>query len=808
MKLNIRGIFTVTFSALLVLLFSGCERQGGAHEPDMIRVISPDPQYGVAGTSDVKRVSVEVQTAQIPGLLGGSGTRYPMAGERLLIRTLTPESGLAPSVTEGVTDSGGRLDFDVTLGSAFGDQYLEVVCASRPTVKKRLRFVSGIRIDNNKQEVVAGQLLPKPFRVTLFDDAQMPITGVPVYFTLIASPGKSGSLVKSMGVTDDEGAVEIELQTAPSSIGVYRVGVEVADTAGRRTTRSIVLEADAMHIASLVVGVLGGLAIFVFGITLMSEGLQQVAGNRLRRVLAYITGNHVRAVCAGAMVAGLIQSSSSTTVMTVGFVNAGLLTLKQAIGVIFGANIGTTASGQIVSFNIGNIALPAITLGVVLLLTLRRPAGQGLARAILGFGLLFFGMGLMSSQLKAVSTFPSFVRIFQAIDCSPAYIGADLPIGAMIAAIGIGVLTTTIVQSSAATIGLAIALANSGLLNIWTAVPIILGDNIGTTVTANLAAITASRPAKQAAVAHTLFNVLGVSVMVALFYVPINGMPCFFYAVDRITSGDVFAGENVGRHIAAAHSLFNIVCVVTFTPLIGVLAWVCTKIIPVRVAPRPQLVRLDRSWLATPSLALDGALRATTVITERACWVALTALESYHKGEAVPLAEMEQAEGETDEMQRQIMDYLMLLTRCKLSASQAAAIPALMHCVSDAERIADIGVSIAELIPQACDDDSLTPAAKAELDEILDKTKQLGESVLNGLRGIGKNPIETAVRLEGQVKILSQLGSQGHVVRLQRGECTIERGIVYVEVLSLVEAIVRHLGNIATRTDAAIGDVN
>jgi Na+/phosphate symporter len=335
-----------------------------------------------------------------------------------------------------------------------------------------------------------------------------------------------------------------------------------------------------------------------------------------------------------------------------------------------------------------------------------------------------------------------------------------------------------------------------------------LGDNIGTTVTANLAAITASRPAKQAAVAHTLFNVLGVSVMVALFYVPINGMPCFFYAVDRITSGDVFAGENVGRHIAAAHSLFNIVCVVMFTPLIGVLAWVCTKIIPVRVAPRPQLVRLDRSWLATPSLALDGALRATTVITERACWVALTALESYHKGEAVPLAEMEQAEGETDEMQRQIMDYLMLLTRCKLSASQAAAIPALMHCVSDAERIADIGVSIAELIPQACDDDSLTPAAKAELDEILDKTKQLGESVLNGLRGIGKNPIETAVRLEGQVKILSQLGSQGHVVRLQRGECTIERGIVYVEVLSLVEAIVRHLGNIATRTDAAIGDVN
>ena len=291
----------------------------------------------------------------------------------------------------------------------------------------------------------------------------MPITGVPVYFTLIASPGKSGSLVKSMGVTDDEGAVEIELQTAPSSIGVYRVGVEVADTAGRRTTRSIVLEADAMHIASLVVGVLGGLAIFVFGITLMSEGLQQVAGNRLRRVLAYITGNHVRAVCAGTMVAGLIQSSSSTTVMTVGFVNAGLLTLKQAIGVIFGANIGTTASGQIVSFNIGNIALPAITLGVVLLLTLRRPPGQGLARTILGFG-SFLWYGLMSSQWKAVSTFPVCPDI-QALDLAAlAYIGADLPMERMIAAIGIGVLIQHRTEQCA-TIGLAFALANSGLLN-------------------------------------------------------------------------------------------------------------------------------------------------------------------------------------------------------------------------------------------------------------------------------------------------------------------------------------------------------
>ncbi len=792
--------------SLLLLPLVGCQPDETPQLPDRIRVISPDPQYGIAGSNGTKRVSVEVQSAQLPGLLGGKGVRHPLAGERLLIRSLSPESGLTASITTGLTDPGGRLDFDVELGHSFGDQYLEVSAASKPSVKQQLRFVSGVQLANQRQEVMAGETTPTPFRVTLLSPDSSPLVGVPVYFTLLSQPGTGGKLLPGMGISDEHGVVEVDLQTSPDTLGVYQVSAEIAAPQAGHSARPLLMEAAAMHIATLLTGVLGGLALFVFGITLMSEGLQQVAGNRLRRILSYITGNHVRAVCAGAMVTGLIQSSSSTTVMTIGFVNAGLLTLKQAIGVIFGANIGTTASGQIVSFDLGNIALPAITLGVLLLFALRRPAGQGLARAILGFGLLFFGMGLMSTQLKTVSTFPSFIRIFQAIDCSPAVLGGELPVGAMLAAIGIGVLTTTIVQSSAATIGLAIALANSGLLNIWTAVPIILGDNIGTTITANLASLSANRTAKQAAIAHTLFNVLGVSVMVALFNVRIDGIPSFIYAVDHLTAGDVFAGENVGRHVAASHTLFNVVCVFMFTPFINVLAWLCTKIIPEHAAtPRLPLLKLDKNWLTSPAVAIDGALRATAAMSERACWVAFTALDAYRHDTPAMLGDIETAENETDEMQRQIMDYLMQLTRCKLSASQTAAIPALMHCVADAERIADIGVAIAELSRQAADGEALTTTAQQELDKIIKHTKELGDSVLKGLSGTGKYAIETAVRLEGKVKILCQLASQGHVVRLQRGECTIARGIIYVEVLALVEAVVRHLGNIATRTDAAIG---
>jgi len=789
-------------AAGLAALVCGCDYAStGGHEPDQIKVLSADPQFGLAGAAHAKRVSVEVLTAPIAGLLGGEGVRHPIPGERVLIRPLDPQSGLRPAIESGVTDSGGRIDFDVTLGESFGDQYLEVSCASRPSVKRRLRFVSGVQIDNNKQEVVAGKSLPNPFRLTLLDAAGQPLAGVPVYFSLLREPAKGARLTPTAGMTDGSGVVEVELQTAPGATGKYEVSAEIADAVGGRTARPIRLEASAMHAVNLTIGILGGLAIFIFGMTLMSDGLQQVAGNRLKKVLGYITGNHVMAIFAGTAVTGLLQSSSATTVMTVGFVNAGLLTLKQAIGVIFGANIGTTVTGQMVSFKLDALALPAIAIGVLLLLTLKRPAGQGVARGILGFGLLFFGMEMMSSQLKSVSVFPSFVRMFQLIDCQPLAAGGAMPLGAVLGAIGIGTLMTVVVQSSSATIGLTIALAESGLLNIWTAVPIVLGDNIGTTITAILASLSANRTAKQAAVAHSLFNILGTVVMLFLFYVRVDEVPCFLYAVDHLTNGEVFFGENLGRHVAAAHSLFNVVNVILFTPFIGALAWLCVKLIPNRAAAaRANLVNLDRHWLASPSVALDGAVRAAAAMTEKAWRLVSSALDSYRNGTAAPPTEIERAEDETDETQWQIMDYLMQLTRRELSQSQAEAIPALMHCISDAERIADIGVAIAELVPRPSVGAALTDAAQRELDEIVEKTRQLSRCVLDGLRGAERDAAEDAIRFEGQVRMLCKRGEHGHVERLQRGECTIERGIVYVEVLALIESIARHLGNIATRT--------
>jgi Na/Pi-cotransporter len=315
-----------------------------------------------------------------------------------------------------------------------------------------------------------------------------------------------------------------------------------------------------MEKINLALTVIGGLAIFVYGMGLMSDGLKEIAGEKLKSALGYMTRNRFFAILAGAGVTALIQSSSATSVMTVGFVNAGLLTLQQAIGVIFGANIGTTITGQIVSFKLNDIALPAVTAGVVGLMIAKRVFSRGIWRTVLGFGLLFFGMTIMSTELKELAAEPGFKKFFELFDCSPS--NGYMPILSVLGAITVGTLCTMLVQSSSATIGITIALANSGVISIWSAIPIVLGDNIGTTITAAFAAIGANANAKRTALAHAMFNILGTILITLSFFIVINvddiGAPAFLHAVNALTEGNGLIGENPGRHVAMAHTLFNI----------------------------------------------------------------------------------------------------------------------------------------------------------------------------------------------------------------------------------------------------------
>ena len=787
----------------LIFFASGCDRTPKGLEPEKIIPVTSETVLGQSGQKIKQACRVELMSKKIPGLLGGTGNAHAMAGVALQAVPVDPLCGLQVTPSEVVTDQGGNADFDVQLGKQFGDQYLDIFCKDAPAVKQRIRFVAGVTVANDKQETHSGQTLPKPIQVRLTHPDGSPLIDESVFFTLSKQPGKEGKLSKSSVKTDTTGVAEVVLKTDPEATGTYEIRTEVADPEKGLFTRPIFIRAGALNLVAILIAVLGGMAIFIFGMTLMSDGLQQVAGSKMKKALAYITRNRVTAILAGTFITSIIQSSSATTVMTVGFVNAGLLSLKQAIGVVFGANIGTTVTGQMVSFNLDNLAFPAIIIGVLMLLVCRRVVLQGIARTILGFGLLFFGMTLMSDELKNISNFPSLVAFFQMFDCTPTTVGGNMPLKAVLGSIGIGTLVTCVVQSSSATIGLTIALANSGLLNFWTAFPIVLGDNIGTTITAILASLSANRTAKQTALAHSLFNILGTLVMVVLFYVPYRGTPCFLHFVDYVTAGEVFRGENLGRHVAMAHTLFNVTNVIVLTSFISSLAWLCQHIIPSKSIP--VVTRLEPHLLNTPSLALVCAINALADMTEKSWMLASDVLRTCKKGSSLSRERVKNVEDEVDRMQAEIVEYLVKLTRKELTEEQAKIIPVLMHCVNDAERISDIAYLVARSEAFQSKALAFSSDAVAELEVVLEKADAIASMTLESIRS--SHPIGAAKMIElikRDLKTVSQSASQAHVDRIQKGVCQPEFGMAHVEIIAAVENIVRHLENIAQRTDEIV----
>ncbi|MFR8990860.1 MAG: Na/Pi cotransporter family protein [Fusobacterium sp.] len=331
--------------------------------------------------------------------------------------------------------------------------------------------------------------------------------------------------------------------------------------------------------------VLGGLGIFLFGMDSMSSGMQKLAGQRLKKILALLTTNRVVAILMGMFVTMLVQSSSVSTVMTIGFVNASLLTLKQALGVIFGANIGTTITGWILVLNIGKYGLPMVGAGAILYMFLKGEKAKTRALTFMGLGMIFLGLQLMSNGLKPVRSMPEFVRLF-------SLFSADTYFGVLKVAF-IGALITAIVQSSSATLGITITLAVQGLIDYPTAVALVLGENVGTTITAFLATLNANANAKRAAYAHTIINTVGVIWVTAIF-------PYYLDFLSNFGSPEA----NITMAIATAHTMFNVSNVIIFTPFIGVLADFLTKLVKDDEKTSERITHIDELMLKTPSVVV------------------------------------------------------------------------------------------------------------------------------------------------------------------------------------------------------------
>lgn len=539
---------------------------------------------------------------------------------------------------------------------------------------------------------------------------------------------------------------------------------------------------DIFDVLSLV----GGLCLFLFGMSIMGESLERRAGNSLKNILARLTKNRITGFFTGLGVTAIIQSSSATTVMVVGFVNSGIMTLKQSIGVIMGANIGTTVTAWILS--LGGISgdnvfikllkpasfTPVLALiGTIFIMFAKSSKKRDTGTILLGFATLMFGMEAMSDAVGGLANVEGFRNLFLLF---------KNPVLGVI----VGAVLTAIIQSSSASVGILQALSATGQVSYGAAVPIIMGQNIGTCITAILSSFGTNINAKRAAIVHLSFNVIGTIVWLFLFSL-----------VSSILKPAILDVPATYLGIAVAHSMFNVACTILLLPISHLLEKIAIKLVPDK-GKDEAITELDERLLATPTIALD---RCNALVCEMA-EISVTALKnsmnmlsSYDKDTA---EYVRKAEDKADHYEDILGTYLVKLSRHQINDSDSAEISKLLKVIGDFERISDHGVNIIESAEELIlKEIELTNAAKTELDLIC---SAVSEILTMSYKTFINNDLQTARDIEPLEQVIDSLKERlrnGHISRLKKGECSIEAGFVWADLVTNLERVSDHCSNIA-----------
>lgn len=524
---------------------------------------------------------------------------------------------------------------------------------------------------------------------------------------------------------------------------------------------------------NIAIPVFGGLGLLLYGMNLMGSGLQKAAGDRLKKLIEVLTNNRLMAVLVGALVTMLIQSSSATTVMVVGFVNAGMMTLTQAVGIIMGANIGTTITAQLIAFNLTDYAPIAIIIGVAILLISKHKKSKDISDILIGFGILFIGMDMMGSGLAPLADSPVFADVIQRL---------TNPFLASLVGMGL----TTILQSSSASIGILQGLANQGLLSIDIAFPILFGENIGTTTTALVSSFGANKTAKRAALIHFLFNLIGTLIFMTILRKPVASL------VQMISPG------NVSRQMANGHTLFNILNVAIQLPFANLLVKVAERLISGEDEKDMEAKYLDLRILETPSIALglavQEAVRMGNIVEENL----LRAKETFVDGEFNKIPQVKEEEDKIDELEKEITAYLIELGKTSLSVEQKTVVNNLINIVNDLERVGDHAENISELAEARSETSTgLSKEAQEELTEMFLVANEAFLKSMQAFETKDKNLAREVLELELEVNRLEQFNRNEHIRRLNEGTCNIQAGVLFLDSISNLERISDHATNIA-----------
>jgi phosphate:Na+ symporter len=523
---------------------------------------------------------------------------------------------------------------------------------------------------------------------------------------------------------------------------------------------------------------LGGLGIFLFAIKYMGDGLQKAAGNRLRDILDRFTTNPFMGVLVGIIVTVLIQSSSGTTVITVGLVSAGFMTLRQAIGVIMGANIGTTVTAFIIGLDVGAYALPIMAVGAFLIFFIKKNQIKNLGEVVFGFGGLFLGLELMSGGMKPLRELQAFTDLTLSM--------SDHSILGVV----VGTIFTLIVQSSSATVGILQGLYAENLVDLRAALPILFGDNIGTTITAVLASIGASVAARRAAATHVLFNVIG-SVIFIILLIP------FTAYVEWISS--VLALESK-MQIAFAHGSFNVANTIIQFPLIGAWAWLVTKLIPgedVTIEYRPK--HLDYHFIQqSPSVAIGQAKEEVIRMGDFSIQGLSVTYDYLKTGEKKYAETGYQIEDAINNLDREITNYLIQISSVNISPDESAHHVTLMETVRDIERIGDHFENIIELIDYR--DVNRVTLSEDAMDDLSEMFTLTIETVQKAVQSLDLNDMDlarTVTQKEDLIDKMERKFRKNHILRLNERSCSAQAGMVFVDIVSNLERIGDHAVNIA-----------
>lgn len=532
--------------------------------------------------------------------------------------------------------------------------------------------------------------------------------------------------------------------------------------------------------AEIILGLMGGLGLFLYGMKLMSDALEKAAGAKMRSILEFFTKTPLRGILVGTFFTAVIQSSSAATVMTVSFVNSGLMNLYQAAGVIMGANIGTTVTSQLISFNLSALAPAIVMAGIIMAMFCKRNKIQRIGEVLLGFGILFMGLNTMSSSMAVLRESPQVVEIMGSL--SNHFI-----------ALLVGIIVTAVLQSSSATVGIILLLAQQGLLDFRICLFIILGCNIGACVSALLAGLSGKRDAKRAALIHLLFNIIGTILMYLVFTLALEPV---VHIIESISGG------NPGREVANAHTLIKIVEVIVLAPFIKQIVKLTGFFVRGEDAKEGEadfeLQYIGSKSVFSPTTAVFDATREM----ERMGQMAITNLERAMNAlvtlDEEDIKEVYQVEKQIDFLNHAITSYLVKVNQTSLPIDDKQSIAGLFHVVNDIERIGDHAENIADAAVSRIERKiDFSEQAKRELSGMLDKVIKVTTYALDMFSHNNQEHMQEILELEDLVDEAERELQESHIQRLTRNECTASAGMMFSDIISGLERVSDHATNIA-----------